>query len=335
MTAWAAHRRPPEPVLEGSVSLSATPLTLSSAASPESRRDEIPEPDRVREKRLGRLDLFAGGAGPSEDPGLSYKNGSGADRQPGARRRTAILGLALMLALSAGGACGPAKGVDSQQLNTARRRRCPCCPASARPRRPPSCFIEGGAHFGPSTSWSPWIQALGGKTVRRLRPHLAVAGPTTATAAQAMPTVLGPSAVLWPAPPVHPTPVTRRLPPWLSYLRLPPDWRRPPRRTPPLPPPASVRAELSRRRLLLGLARQRARWEQRLGGRRLQRHQERTAPASVVADDGPRRVIAGQRRPNDMVEQQSRRIKTVVGDDPGSPTSPLSRKTGAVRFRGI
>jgi len=57
------------------------------------------------------------------------------------------------------------------------------------------------------------IKGIGHKMVRRLRPHLAVAGPTTATASQTEATVLGPPAASKPAPPVHPTNATRCLPP--------------------------------------------------------------------------------------------------------------------------
>jgi competence ComEA-like helix-hairpin-helix protein len=58
------------------------------------------------------------------------------------------------------------------------------------------------------------IKGIGRKMVRRLRPHLAVAGPTTATAGEAKPTVPGPPpAPSKPAPLVHPAGAPRCPPP--------------------------------------------------------------------------------------------------------------------------
>jgi competence protein ComEA len=127
-------------------------------------------------------------------------------------RRTAILGLALILALPAGRARA-GKGVDGVvNLNTAPAEVLSLLPgvglakASAivlyRKRRPFRTVDE-----------LVRIKGIGRKMVRRLRPHLAVAGPTTATAAQSQPAVLGPPAVSKPAPPIHPANATRCLPP--------------------------------------------------------------------------------------------------------------------------
>ncbi len=64
------------------------------------------------------------------------------------------------------------------------------------------------------------IKGIGRKMVRRLRPHLAVAGPTTASAAAAKPDAAALPALPRPASPIHPTGAAR-CPPPRPLLRAP------------------------------------------------------------------------------------------------------------------
>ena len=104
------------------------------------------------------------------------------------RRRAAIFGLALLWVLPAGRARA-GKGVDGVvNLNTA--------PAELLSLLPGVGPAKAGAIVTYRTR-RPFrtvdelvrIKGIGRKMVRRLRPHLAVAGPTTATAAAAKPNV--------------------------------------------------------------------------------------------------------------------------------------------------
>jgi competence protein ComEA len=129
------------------------------------------------------------------------------------RRVAAILALALLSVLPAGRARA-GKGVDGVvNLNTAPAELLSLLPGvgpakagaivSYRTRRPFRTVDE-----------LVRIKGIGRKMVRRLRPHLAVAGPTTAAPAQAKPGVPGLPALPKPAPPTHPTGAPRCPPPW-------------------------------------------------------------------------------------------------------------------------
>ena len=120
------------------------------------------------------------------------------------RRLAAVLGLALLWLLSAGSARA-GKGVDGVvNLNTAPAELLSLLPGvgpakagaivTYRTRRPFRTIDE-----------LVRIKGIGRKMVRRLRPHLAIAGPTTATPAQAKPNVPGPPTPSKPVPPIHPT----------------------------------------------------------------------------------------------------------------------------------
>jgi competence protein ComEA len=127
------------------------------------------------------------------------------------RRVAAILGLALLWVLPAGRARA-GKGVDGViNLNTA--------PADLLSLLPGVGPAKAGAIVTYRTR-RPFrtvdelvrIKGIGRKMVRRLRPHLAVAGPTTAKAAEAKPNIPlqpGPSK----PPPTHPMGAPRCPPP--------------------------------------------------------------------------------------------------------------------------
>jgi competence protein ComEA len=150
------------------------------------------------------------------------------------RRRAAILGLALIWMFPAGRARA-GKGVDGViNLNTAPAELLSLLPGvgpakagaivTYRRRRPFRTIDE-----------LVRIKGIGRKMVRRLRPHLAVAGPTTATAAEAKPTVPPPPALSKPAPPVHLTSAPRCPPPPL--IRAPRTTGRDHRAERPFPAP--------------------------------------------------------------------------------------------------
>jgi competence protein ComEA len=120
------------------------------------------------------------------------------------RHLAAIVGLALLWVLPAGRARA-GKGIDGVvNLNTA--------PAELLSLLPGVGPAKAGAIVTYRTQ-RPFrtvdelvrIKGIGRKMVRRLRPHLAVAGPTTATAAEAKPTVPVQPPLSRPAPLVHPT----------------------------------------------------------------------------------------------------------------------------------
>ena len=135
------------------------------------------------------------------------------------RRLAAIVGLALLWVLPAGRARA-GKGVDGVvNLNTA--------PAELLSLLPGVGPAKAGAIVTYRTR-RPFrtvdelvrIKGIGRKMVRRLRPHLAVAGPTTATAAEAKPTLPGPPALSKPTPPIHPA-GGPRCPPPRPLIRAP------------------------------------------------------------------------------------------------------------------
>jgi competence protein ComEA len=135
------------------------------------------------------------------------------------RRLAAIVGLALLWLLPAGRARA-GKGVDGVvNLNTA--------PAELLSLLPGVGPAKAGAIVTYRTR-RPFrtvdelvrIKGIGRKMVRRLRPHLAVAGPTTATAAEAKPNVPVQPAPSRPVLPVHPTGAPR-CPPLRPLLRAP------------------------------------------------------------------------------------------------------------------
>ena len=135
------------------------------------------------------------------------------------RRVAAILGLALLGVLPAGRARA-GKGVDGVvNLNTAPAELLSLLPGvgpakagaivTYRTRRPFRTIDE-----------LVRIKGIGRKMVRRLRPHLAIAGPTTATPAEAKPNVPGLPAPSKPVPPTHPT-AASRCPPPRPLIRAP------------------------------------------------------------------------------------------------------------------
>jgi competence protein ComEA len=128
------------------------------------------------------------------------------------RRRAAILGLALILALPAGRARA-GKGVDGVvNLNTAPAEVLSLLPGVG-PAKAGAILLYRRRRPFRTVDELVRIKGIGRKMVRRLRPHLAVAGPTTATVAQVQTTVLGPATVTKPSPPVHSTNGSRCPPP--------------------------------------------------------------------------------------------------------------------------
>lgn len=118
------------------------------------------------------------------------------------RRRAAILGLALIWMFPAGRARA-GKGVDGViNLNTAPAQLLSLLPGVG-PAKAGAIVTYRRRRPFRTVDELVRIKGIGRKMVRRLRPHLAVAGPTTATAAEAKPTVPGPPALSKPAPPVH------------------------------------------------------------------------------------------------------------------------------------
>jgi len=135
------------------------------------------------------------------------------------RRLAAVLGLALLWVLPVRSARA-GKGVDGVvNLNTA--------PAELLSLLPGVGPAKAGAIVTYRTR-RPFrtvdelvrIKGIGRKMVRRLRPHLAIAGPTTATPAEAKPNVPGLPAPSKPVPPTHPT-AASRCPPPRPLIRAP------------------------------------------------------------------------------------------------------------------
>ena len=135
------------------------------------------------------------------------------------RRLAAVLGLALLWVLPVRSARA-GKGVDGVvNLNTAPAELLSLLPGvgpakagaivTYRTRRPFRTIDE-----------LVRIKGIGRKMVRRLRPHLAIAGPTTATPAEAKPNVPGLPAPSKPVPPTHPT-AASRCPPPRPLIRAP------------------------------------------------------------------------------------------------------------------
>jgi competence protein ComEA len=134
------------------------------------------------------------------------------DRQLGVRRRAAILGLALLCALAAGPAWA-GKGVDGVvNLNTAPAELLSLLPGVG-PAKASAIVVYRTRRPFRTVDELVRIKGIGRKMVRRLRPHLAVAGPTTATAAQAASNVPAAPPLAKPAVPVHPTAATHCPPP--------------------------------------------------------------------------------------------------------------------------
>jgi competence protein ComEA len=135
------------------------------------------------------------------------------------RRRAAVLGLVLLLALPAGRARA-GKGVDGVvNLNTAPAEVLSLLPGVG-PAKAGAIVTYRRRRPFRTVDELVRIKGIGRKMVRRLRPHLAVAGPTTAAAADARPAVPGPSAPPKQAPTVHPT-VVARCPPSRPLVRAP------------------------------------------------------------------------------------------------------------------
>ena len=147
-----------------------------------------------------------------------------------------------MLALSAGRAWA-GKGVDGVvNLNTAPTEVLSLLPGVG-PAKAAAIVLYRRRRPFRTVDELVRIKGIGRKMVRRLRPHLAVAGPTTATPAQSQADVLGPPAVPKPAPPAHPTAAPRCPPPRL-LIRASHAIAATAGPSAPFPPPASVRAEL-------------------------------------------------------------------------------------------
>ena len=120
------------------------------------------------------------------------------------RRRAAILGFALLCALPTGRARA-GKGVDGVvNLNTAPAELLSLLPGLG-PAKAGAIVIYRNRRPFRTVDELVRIKGIGRKMVRRLRPHLAVAGPTTATPAQGEPNVHTPPAIVKPVLPVHPT----------------------------------------------------------------------------------------------------------------------------------
>ena len=151
------------------------------------------------------------------------------------RRLSAVLGLALIWVLPVRSARA-GKGVDGVvNLNTAPAELLSLLPGvgpakagaivTYRTRRPFRTIDE-----------LVRIKGIGRKMVRRLRPHLAIAGPTTATPAEAKPNVPGLPAPSKPVPPTHPT-AAPRCPPPRPLIRAPHPIGRDHRAERPFPAP--------------------------------------------------------------------------------------------------
>ena len=120
------------------------------------------------------------------------------------RRRAAILGLALLWALPTGRAWA-GKGVDGVvNLNTAPAELLSLLPGVG-PAKATAIVVYRNRRPFRTVDELVRIKGIGRKMVRGLRPHLAVAGPTTATAmaAQDKANVAAPPIVSRPAVPVH------------------------------------------------------------------------------------------------------------------------------------
>ena len=128
------------------------------------------------------------------------------------RRRAAILGLALFCTLPASRARA-GKGVDGViNLNTAPAELLSLLPGVG-PSKAGAIVIYRNRRPFRTVDELVRIKGIGRKMVRRLRPHLAVAGPTTATAAPATPNLPTPPPMAKPPIPARPTAATRCLPP--------------------------------------------------------------------------------------------------------------------------
>lgn len=134
-------------------------------------------------------------------------------------RSAAVLGIVLLLALS-GREAWAAKGVDGVvNLNTASAEALSLLPGVG-PSKAAAIVTYRRRRPFRTVDELVRIKGIGRKMVRRLRPHLAVAGPTTATPAEAKPGVPGLPALPKQAPPIHPTGAPR-CPPPRPLLRAP------------------------------------------------------------------------------------------------------------------
>jgi len=128
-------------------------------------------------------------------------------------RRAAILALALLLGTLPSGRARAGKGVDGVvNLNTAPAELLSLLPGVG-PAKAGAIVIYRNRRPFRTVDELVRIQGIGRKMVRRLRPHLAVAGPTTAAAAQTVGSVPAPPAAARPAMPAHPTGAPRCPPP--------------------------------------------------------------------------------------------------------------------------
>jgi competence protein ComEA len=128
------------------------------------------------------------------------------------RFRAAVLGLALLWVLPAGRARA-GKAVDGViNLNTAPAEVLSLLPGVG-PSKADAIVTYRRRRPFRTVDELVRIKGIGRKMVRGLRLHLAVAGPTTATATAAKPRVPDPPALSKPASPVRPTGAPRCSPP--------------------------------------------------------------------------------------------------------------------------
>jgi competence protein ComEA len=136
------------------------------------------------------------------------------------RRSAAVLGIVLLSALPAGGARA-GKGVDGVvNLNTAPAEALSLLPGVG-PSKAAAIVVYRRRRPFRTVDELVRIKGIGRKMVRRLRSHLAVAGPTTAAAAAVKQGASGPIAPPMPPPPPSHSASAPRCPPPRPLARAP------------------------------------------------------------------------------------------------------------------